>query len=253
MKTRIAGFPICKKSQQEQVAYGSIAICFILAGLAFARFKKLKNLKAKQALINERLRISRDLHDEVGSTLSGIAMYTHVAKSQIEKEHHDLAQLSLSTMQNSANEMVAKLSDIVWLINPEQDSVAELLERVEQYAKQMAMARNMNVEIEIPNRMSKLHIPMEARRNIYLFCKESINNAVKYSQGSMIRIQVLATADHFKFLVADDGIGFDELIVKRGNGLKNMRLRAEEIGATFHIESHPDRGSEVFLQYKVIQ
>lgn len=242
-----------KEAQKAKMVYGSTLLGFLLSGFGFVRYKKQKTLKAKQALLNERLRISRELHDEVGSTLSGIAMYSHLAKTQLDSLQQDKAQNSLSIMQRSASEMVTKLSDIVWLINPSEDTIAELLDRLEEYAREMASARNMDVQIDLQESLSKYHIPMEARRNIYLFCKESINNAVKYSNGTMIRLQVMATADKFRFSVSDDGIGFDEITVRRGNGLKNMRRRAEEIGATFHIESTPNKGSQIALQYKLTQ
>lgn len=242
-----------KKKQQEIVMFGSTALILLLSGLAFVRYEKQKNEKAKQALLDERLRISRELHDEVGSTLSGIAMYSHVAKEQVKNAEKENAENSLTIMQKSAGEMVNKLSDIVWLINPELDTIEELFARLEEYARQMAYTRNMDVHIEYPEAMSKHHIPLEARRNIYLFCKESINNAVKYSKGSIINLQVIAKPDHFRFSVSDDGVGFDVITVKRGNGLNNMRRRAEDIGATFHIESRPNGGSKVALQYKLTQ
>lgn len=244
---------IAKNAQQEQVVYASISVLAFIAGFAFVRFRKQKNAKAKQELLNERLRISRELHDEVGGTLSGIAMYTHLAKDQMKKSRIEEADRSLSFMQKSASEMVTKLSDIVWLINPEQDTVAQLFDRLGDYAIQMAAARNMKVHIELPDTVSKLYIPMEARRNIYLFCKESISNAVKYSKGSYIKLQVVSTSDQYKFSVSDDGIGFDEIAVRKGNGLRNLQVRAEAIGATLHIESKPNQGSRINLQYKFIQ
>src|SRR6185503_9040596 len=121
-------------------------------------------------------------------TLSGIAMYSHVAKEQVKNAERINAENSLSIMQKSAGEMVNKLSDIVWLINPEQDTISELFERLEEYARQMAPLKNMQIRMDLPIGLSKIHIPIEARRNIYLFCKEAINNAVKYSNGSLIQL-----------------------------------------------------------------
>ncbi len=240
-----------KRRQQESMIIASIVIGVFIMFLVFMRYRRQKDHETKQELMNERLRISRELHDEVGSTLSGIAMYTHLASSQVKNDQDKEAQHSLNIMQTSASEMVTKLSDIVWLINHEEDTISELFDRLEAYARQMATAKNMKVQIDLPAGLSNYHVPMEARRNIYLFCKESINNAVKYSNGTVIRLQVTSSIDRLRFSVSDDGIGFDEITVQRGNGLKNMRRRAEEIGATFHIESKPNKGAQIAMQYKL--
>ena len=119
--------------------------------------------------MNERLRISRDLHDEVGATLSGIAMYSHIAKEQMKNSETIQAENSLSIMQKSAGESVNKLSDIVWLMNPDQDTVLRLISRLQEYAEQMASARNMHVKMYVEEGISEMPVPLEVRRNIYLF------------------------------------------------------------------------------------
>ena len=97
-----------------------------------------KKAEQKQAILNERLRISRDLHDEVGATLSGISMYSHIAKEQVQSKNQGDLLTSLSIMQDSAGDMVDKLSDIVWLLNPDQASLQKLVEKLEIYGRQIA-------------------------------------------------------------------------------------------------------------------
>jgi len=240
-----------RQRQQKHLLFGGTAFLFLLGILGFIRFKKQKDFKNKQALLNERLRISRELHDEVGATLSGIAMYSHVAREQVKNVQSIDADHSLSIMQKSAGEMVSKLSDIVWLINPEQDTISELFDRLEEYARQMAPLRNMQVQMDLPIGLSSIHLPLEARRNIYLFCKEAINNAVKYSNGRSLELLVKDEGNKLRFSVIDDGMGFDEMTVRRGNGLDNMRRRAEEIGALFQFTSSQGRGTRIELQYKL--
>lgn len=147
--------------------------------------------------------------------------------------------------------MVTKLSDIVWLIHPEQDTIFEMIERLEEYARQMCSAKNMQVKIDLPDILSQLHIPQEARRNIYLFCKEAINNAVKYSHGTLLTLQVKEIETILSFSVLDNGHGFDALAIKRGNGIVNMQKRAEEIGASLKLKSRAGQGTQIELQYKV--
>ena len=242
-----------KERQQKNMVYGSTALLLMMIGIGFIRYRKQKDLKSKQALVSDRLRISRELHDEVGATLSGIAMFSHVAKEQVKNERNLEAENSLTFMQKSAGEMVNKLSDIVWLINPEQDTILELIARLGEYGKQMTQASNMQMKMDLPAGLSGIHIPLEARRNIYLICKEAINNAVKYSHARFVELYVKMSGDHMVFAVNDDGNGFDLGSVERGNGLKNMQIRAKEIGAVFQMESSPYTGSRIELHYKIIQ
>src|SRR5207344_983743 len=100
-----------------------------------------------------------------------------------------------------------------------------------EYARDMAAIKNMQVKVNVPNHLHERSLPMESRRNIYLFCKEAINNAVKYSNGTLLELNVKETNGILEFSVSDNGKGFDPEIIKRGNGLDNMQKRADEIGA----------------------
>ncbi|HEX5111461.1 MAG TPA: sensor histidine kinase, partial [Saprospiraceae bacterium] len=244
---------LAKFKQTQVIIYTSFLLLGIVSIYTLARYKKQKNRKAREELNQERLRISRELHDEVGSTLSGIAMYSHLVNQQISNDDIAKAQQSLSIIQQSAKTMITKLSDIIWLINPEQESLEILFQRVREYGRQMTQVKNMKLEFDIPSHLSKLTLSMEARRHIFLFCKESINNAVKYSGGTTLKVAASIVGNQLKFSVSDDGIGFDELKIRKGNGLKNLEHRATSIGGKFHIDSAPDKGSTVNLQYNLTQ
>ena len=198
--------------------------------------------------MSERLRISSELHDEVGATLSGIAMYSHLTKEQMKAGQTSEIEKSLNVMQQSSAQMVDKLNDIVWLINPEQDSLQKLIERLEEYATEMGAIKNMNVKISVPDKIADINLPVENRRNIYLFCKEAINNAVKYSNGSLLELTVKEVDNKLEFSVSDNGKGFDAVMVRRGNGLENMQKRADEIGAKLVLHSKEKEGVYVSIQ-----
>jgi signal transduction histidine kinase len=158
---------------------------------------------------------------------------------------------SLNVMQQSSSQMVDKLNDIVWFINPEQDSLQKLVIRLEEYATDMAAIKNMQVKITVPEKIEDINLPVESRRNIYLFCKEAINNAVKYSNATLLELTVKETAGKLEFSVSDNGNGFDAVMVRRGNGLENMQKRADEIGAKLLLQSKENEGSSVSLQFKI--
>jgi two-component system, NarL family, sensor histidine kinase UhpB len=228
-----------------------VVVVILFSILSIYRYRHRKQLQNLQALTNERLRISRELHDEVGSTLSGIAMYSHLTREQIKNANTDKIVNSLNIMQQSADEMVNKLNDIVWLLKPEQDSLKNLIKRLEEYARDMAIIKNMQVKINVPEKLSEHRLQMESRRNIYLVCKEAVNNAVKYSNGTILELNVKEANGVLEFSVSDDGKGFDRASIKRGNGLENMQKRAGEIGARLTLQSKQNQGTLLSLQLKI--
>ena len=222
-----------------------------LAEQSHVRQKAELKLQNQQVLLNERLRISSELHDEIGATLSGIAMYSHLAKEQIKTTQKTEVEKSLTVMQQSAGEMINKLNDIVWLVNSEQDTLQKLVERLEEYATNMAPIKNMGVKFIIPADIADINLPVEHRRNIYLFCKEAINNAVKYSGSNLLTVAVKKNDHQLEFSVGDNGKGFNPAFIKKGNGLDNMQQRADEIGAKFTLRSIEGEGSVVSMELKI--
>ncbi len=202
-------------------------------------------LEGQQSIMNERMRMSRELHDEVGATLSGISMYSHLTKEQIKNDQTDEVEKSLNIIQQNAGDMVNKLSDIVWLTNPDQDSMQKLLQRLEEYCTEMAGTKNIKVKLRLPAPIASIELPAETRRNIYLLFKEAINNAVKYSNASMLELYVKEQDGIIKISLKDDGDGFDMETVSRGNGLNNMEQRAKEMKANCTIESFKEKGTSI--------
>jgi len=234
--------------------YGLLFISMMYSGHRYQKQltirKEQEKSKQKQAILNERLRISRDLHDEVGATLSGIVMYSHLAKSQANDGNQEVKN-SINIVQETASEMVNKLNDVVWLVNPEQDNLEKLIEKLEDFAGKATESQHIEFSINMPEKMDSFSLPIEVRKNIYLFCKEAINNAVKYSMGTLIELGVNRTDSNITFAIKDNGIGFDPEKVKRGNGLNNMQTRAEEIGADYTLSTKQGMGTFLQLKYKI--
>jgi signal transduction histidine kinase len=238
-------------TQKKRFAYTGIAVLFILAGLGIYRFMSKRKLQNKQAMLAERLRISQELHDEVGATLSGIAMYSHLAKEQIKNTQPDAIENSLNIIQSNAGEMVNKLNDIVWLINPGQDSLQKLMQRLEDYAVQIAAVKKIRVKSNLNGHFEENILPAETRRNIYLLFKEAINNAVKYSNATLLELNVEEENTVIKISLKDDGDGFDADVVKRGNGLDNMQQRAKDMQTDCMIESAKGKGTSITVVIKI--
>lgn len=207
--------------------------------------------KLQQAMLNERLRISRELHDDIGSTLSGIVLYSHLAENQVHALQPGEAEKSLVTIQQSANEMVNRLNDIVWAVNPEHNSLKKLMQKLEEYAMEIAVVKNIKVEMNTPESLTQLQLPVESLHNIYLFGKEAINNAVKYSHASLLELSVQHFDHVIEFTIMDNGKGFDMATVKKGNGLMNMQKRADEAAAILSIQSVSQQGTLISFQCNI--
>ncbi|WP_316797339.1 histidine kinase [Pedobacter agri] len=222
-----------------------VLLSIIIAFIAY-RYYALQRLR----LANLRSKISQDLHDEVGATLSGIAMYSYITKEQIKNQEHDSVNNSLDIIKDNAGEMVAKLNDIVWAVHPHQDNLFSLLERLKDFAAQLATVKNIRLVFDISESLAMLKLSMEQRKNIYLICKEGINNAVKYSNCKTIVVQVAHYQRFIQILIDDDGSGFLIDEVRKGNGLTNMASRAMEINADLKMESIIGFGTKISLSIK---
>ena len=139
------------------------------------------------------------------------------------------------------------MGDMVWSINPRNDSMSQVLIRMREFASEIFELKNIEYQFT-DNGMEHFTLNAEQRKNLFLIYKETINNAAKYSQADKIEIN-LRQQDHFLVMsIKDNGQGFDEQKIKAGNGLRNLRERAKEISATLELKSTVGAGTEVNLK-----
>jgi signal transduction histidine kinase len=159
----------------------------------------------------------------------------------------------LDLIADGAVQMVNNLNDVVWAVNPRNDNVEEMLERLKEYALGITQAKQIRVNWEIQDDLKKMKLPVEYRRNLYLICKEAVNNAVKYSDCTQIVIGGAQTDHQVTFSVHDNGHGFDDGVQMPGNGLRNMRERASESKMELKIETWSGEGTRISMNCKVTQ
>lgn len=218
-----------------------LAIVFVIYTIFKYRLNQLRKLLAI------RTKISRDLHDEVGSTLSSINILSKVSQSNLEKDKGKTSVL-LQKITEQSEKIQQSMSDIVWSIRPDNDKLQNLVTRMREYLGQTAEPKNMQVEFSTDEKILNETITMERRQQVFLIFKEAVNNAVKYSQANKLSV-FLEKEDHqIKLSVSDDGLGFDTEKISSSNGLKNMRERAKELKGTLHIQSSPGNGAIVELK-----
>ncbi len=223
--------------------FTALAIITLAALLYLAYRYRLRQLLQMERL---RTRIATDLHDDIGATLSSISMYSDAVKKQLKGEKPQIENI-LNKMGESSREMVTGMSDIVWAINPGNDEGDKLIKRMENYAADICAIRNISLHFSADERLTHTILPLEHRKNIYLVFKESVNNAVKYAEANNIHVQLHCNGKKITLLVKDDGKGFDAALVRPGNGLKNLHLRAAEIKGTLTVEAIPGKGVTVQL------
>lgn len=194
-----------------------------------------------------RTRIATDLHDDIGATLSSISMYSDVVKKQV-KENMPHLEPVLNKMGESSRDMVTGMSDIVWAINPDNDSGEKLLQRMENYATDMCAVKNIQLHFTTDEKIKQVKLSLEEKKNIYLIYKEAVNNAVKYSEAKNLWVTI-QYASKLSLQVKDDGCGFDKNTVKKGNGLNNFIQRSKEINAVFTLTSVEGGGTVIDLNF----
>jgi two-component sensor histidine kinase len=241
--------PIKIKPPWYQTWWFYMLISLIILSILYAFYRyRIHNIMQVEKV---RMRIATDLHDDIGSTLTSISYYSELVKMQL-KEDDAMLKPVLDKIGDNARNMVSAMSDIVWLINPKNDTTVNLISRMKNYAAEMLGARNVRYYFHHNAEAASLQLNMQQRKNVYLIYKEAIHNAVKYAQCSEINILFVHTGQQLCLEVKDNGKGFEAGKVNNGgNGLMNMQNRAAEIGAQFHIHAVPCTGTTLTLTCKI--
>lgn len=197
--------------------------------------------------------IARDLHDQIGSTLSSIAVYAEVARIY-HKEQQDGEHLTkiLGSITDSANEMTNEMGDIVWALNPKNDHYSSIVKRVETYARPLCAARGINFTFNCDPELMTTNLGMKERKDLFLIIKEAVNNAIKYADCKNLHIRMRKFQSQIMVEVMDDGNGFDAAVLEqqeKGNGLHNMKHRANELNGKVKFDSEPGKGSNIVLTF----
>lgn len=225
----------------------ALASVVVIGGLLINRYRVNNRIQRQLALEKMRQDISRDLHDDIGSALSSI----HIMSTLAMQEQRD--SVHLQRIASTSRHILETMSDIVWSINPNHDSLEQLLFKMKEFAGEILDAKNMAYSFEEKMEGDSKHLLLNAtvRRNIFLVFKEAVNNAAKYSEGNNLKIAAWIEGKSLNFKIEDDGKGFVRGSIKTGNGLKNMEARANELSAVFRQESSPGNGTKVFLSVPI--
>jgi len=198
--------------------------------------RKLQLLEKQFAVDNERNRISADMHDEIGSSIMHIALLGE----EIQKKEKDVNEIKkdVHTITTSAHKLMQTISEIIWALNPQNETLENLLAYLREQTLVYFEPFDINYSIEFPDQVPVIKLSNEQRRNLFLVVKEALNNALKHSQASKINLSMEYKNEQSHFYITENGKGFDKSKIKAAsNGLKNMRRRMEAIEGDFVIQT----------------
>ncbi len=222
----------------------------LAVGATFAAVYAFYRYRIRQALklMEMRNRIADDLHDEIGSTLSSIHIYSEVALSKMENKSEETANY-LTQISHETGGIIEALGDIVWTVNPKNDRFEDIINRMRAITVELFEARNIQLHMYDEEKIGNETLVMIKRKNFYLFYKEAVNNIVKYAEAKNVWVKMDITGNRFYLSIKDDGIGFDTNSKTTGNGLFSMKKRSVELGGEFDIQSAPGLGTVVYLSF----
>jgi signal transduction histidine kinase/ligand-binding sensor domain-containing protein len=225
------------------------ATAFIVRRISHRRLQnKILVLQQQMALEKERARIARDLHDDAGNRLTRVMLLSKLAwreRAEPEKSGRHLEQLSAA-----ARDASDALDEIVWSVNPHNDTLPDLIAYLVRFATELCDAAGIACVLEVPPQLPNREVPTDVRHNLFLAAKEAINNAVRHAQATELRLGVNTTAEGVAIIVADNGRGLLPAPSAPGaDGLRNLRQRMEEVGGRFEIVSSPGGGTRLTFFY----
>jgi two-component system sensor histidine kinase UhpB len=217
----------------------------VVIGILFFNWYRVVSRTRRQLEI-ERMRnhIARDLHDDIGSTLSSINIISKMASQNPSNKN---TNSNFAQIEDYSGKMLSTMADIVWSINPGNDTLDEIILHMKEFAAEILEPKNINYHFEEIGSIKNLKIDATIRKNLFLIFKEALNNAMKYSQCTEIRIRLALASTRLTLEINDNGDGFNFKEIKPGNGLNNMRDRAVLMNGQLEIKTAPYQGTHISI------
>ncbi len=230
----------------------SFAVLVVAGGLYTAHRYRLAQLLELERV---RTRIAADLHDDIGGSLSRIAIQSEVARRDVAVPAGTSAR-TLVEIGDTARTLVDALDDVVWSVDPRQDDLASVERRVREYAADVLGASGVRWTFHATADLNRVSLDPESRRNLLLLLKEGVTNIARHAHARVALLELRLAGSALHAQLGDDGRGFDPSVAEgtagtRGRGLENMRARARQLGGRLDILSEPGRGTRLVLSVPV--
>jgi signal transduction histidine kinase len=209
--------------------------------------RRMLHLERDAALHCERSRIAQDVHDDLGASLTQIAILSEVA--QRDWTHSETARAHVAKISATARTVVDNLSELVWATNPRNDTLDNFVSYLREFAARFFENASILCRLDFPQSVPDLPLAAELRRSLFLVVKEALHNVLQHSRASQVQITVAFPRSHLSISIRDNGRGFEpQSIASSSNGLRNIRQRVERAGGTVTIQSQPGAGVAIDLR-----
>jgi ligand-binding sensor domain-containing protein/signal transduction histidine kinase len=230
-------------------AVALILVLLLALGLYLQRRRhqaRLRIVERQHALERERTRIARDIHDQVGANLTKVGKLNEalIRNFPASDPHHPV----ILTMADTTREIVRTMDEIVWAVNPRNDTLDNVVNYIVHYAEEFLGSSGVACELDVPFVFPSRPVTAEVRHNLFMAVREALNNSVKSGQPTRVIVKLAMTGQALSVALADDGCGFDpSRLTGHRNGLENLRKRMEAVSGSFLLESAPGQGTQVTL------
>jgi signal transduction histidine kinase len=226
-----------------------LLIAALLGGVRYFSWRKmqreLQRLERHRAVAEERTRLARDLHDEMGSRFTQISLLAGRALHSAPAD--ESVREPIRNINGAVKELASALEEIVWAANPLHDTLEGFSNYLSQYTGAVLRDAGLRCRLDIPTTLPPRTLPSGLRHRLMMAVKEALNNALKHAHATEVCVRLELDGARLLLTVSDDGDGFDPVTVKRGNGLDHLQRRMEEVGGTCGVESRLASGTCVRL------
>ncbi len=227
----------------------SLALALAGIGVWLYRFRIDQLLRVERV----RGRIATDLHDDIGTNLTRIALFSDVVKRELDRNrgNSEKAQSLAAEIGETARGVIDSMNDIVWTVDPRNDAFDNVTLRMKNYASKILSVKGIDHIITIDPALEEIRLPIDFRRNIFLIFKESLNNIIKHAEASHVEIALKRDKGILRMTIYDNGKGISASRTGTGHGLKNLHDRAALIKGTCTIETAPPHGTAITLKVDI--
>lgn len=216
-----------------------LTIAFIIYYLSTMRFRNLLTIEKIKS------KLSADLHDNIGSGLTEISILSELASYELESKSED-SSVKLKSISEKARTLIDNMSDIVWMVNPQRDSLYHLILRLKDTYSDLFNSMGISFGTVNLEKFSTIKLPMDYKQNLFLIFKEAVNNAVKHSNCKKITLEANLNKDLLELTLSDDGKGMELDKINYGNGILNMKSRTKILGGNLQVISSSQGTTIVF-------
>jgi signal transduction histidine kinase/ligand-binding sensor domain-containing protein len=229
----------------------AVFTALIIAIVRYVSFRRLRlqllQLEQQAALHKERARIAKDIHDDLGASLTQISLIGELARQDSATPEKVGAHIEI--MSGTARQAVKSLDEIVWAVNPRNDTLAHFIDYTGQFALDYLRLAGVRCRLDLPDHVPHRELSTDVRHNLFLVVKEAINNTVKYAHATELRLRIGVTDEKLELSLEDNGCGFatppDDAT---SDGLRNMHQRMADIGGQCWIQGRPGAGAKISIE-----